>query len=145
MLHRLLTVLLLVSLSGCAQYWARPGGTPAQLAYAKQSCEARAFQGFPPALQQVMTSPGYFSPQQTNCHTENGRTHCYTTGGFWVPPNFAIVDHNEQGRDAAYRGCMYADGWVLANDEKDAIAITNSRPVPPLLSGPPPPAGPRKN
>ena len=137
---------LLLLLTGCVDHWARPGGTPAQLAYAKQACESRAMAMFPPVLQQIMTSPGYWTPQQTNCHTQDGRTHCRTTGGYFVPPSFAMIDHNEQARDSAYRACMYSDGWILAKDKDEAAAITRSAP-PPLP--PPPPASqprePRKN
>jgi len=116
--------LLPLILAGCAEYWAKPGGTTAELQRAKAECETEAFARFPPALQQVMTSPGYFSPPETNCMTVNGQPQCRTVGGFWVPPTFQSIDLNLDGRRSARMACMSARGWILADTEKEAAAIT---------------------
>ena len=73
-----------------------------------------------------MTNPGYFMPQSTHCTKDRGHTHCHTTGGYFVPPSYGIVDANESGRHGAYRNCMFADGWLLARDKDEAAAIINS-------------------
>jgi hypothetical protein len=117
-------------LTGCAEYWARPGATVTELAQARQGCDGRAVATYPPRVQQVMTSPGYFVPQTTSCSTQGGRTDCRTTGGYFVPPSYTLVDLNESGRRGAFRNCMFADGWVLAKDKEEAAAIVNSTSAP---------------
>jgi hypothetical protein len=119
-------LIILAVLSGCAEHWAKPGGTEAELQRTKAECETQSYARFPPVLQQVMMSPGYFAPPETRCHTRDGQTRCHTVGGFWVPPSFQTVDLNQDGRNSARNACMYAHGWMLAEDAKEAAAITAS-------------------
>lgn len=123
---RLLSLLLPILLAGCAEHWAKPGGTPADLQRAKAECETEAFARFPPVMQTVMVTAGYFSPPQTTCTTVNGKTRCHTIGGVWVPPTFQTIDLNQGPRRSARIGCMTVRGWILASDEKEAAAITAS-------------------
>ncbi len=121
---RSLPLLSVLLLPGCAEHWARPGGTAVELRGVKAECETESFTRFPPVLQQVMTAPGYFSPQETSCTTVNGRTQCRTVGGLWVPPSVQTIDMNLDGRRSARIACMTARGWILADSEKEAAAIT---------------------
>lgn len=141
-----LTAVLLLVLAGCAEHWAKPGATALERDAALARCDAESHARFPPALQTIMLSPGYFVPPQTRCWTQNNQTHCNTSGGFWVPPSYHTIDHNYDARRAARLDCMYSAGWMLAKDEKEAEAVTKSAPpiAPPIGQPPagPSPAGP---
>ena len=124
----MLGLLGLCVLTGCAQYWARPGGTPQALETAKARCETEAFAGFPQALQTVLVSPAYLAPVRTDCRSTPRGSECVTVGGGIVPPSYSTVDVNAQGRSAAYRSCLMNDGWRLARDKDEAEAITRMTP-----------------
>ncbi len=126
-----LTLLALLSLAGCAEHWAKPGGSPIERDAALARCNAESHARFPPVLQQVLVRPEYFVPPQRRCATVNNQTQCQTTGGYWVPPLFQTIDHNAEGRRAARVDCMYTLGWMLAKDEKEAEAVTKSGLPPP--------------
>jgi hypothetical protein len=128
---------VLLALAGCVEHWAKPGGTRAELDFAKASCEAESYTRFPVAPQQIMTSPGRWLPPETQCWTTNGKTQCRTIGGQWLPPTFRMIDLNDNARDSARVACLYRNGWVLADDEKAAAAITRSGMPPPSPSQPP--------
>ena len=135
MIRRAGAILLAVlSLSGCAEHWAKPGATPIQRDAALARCDAESHARFPPILEQVLARPAYFVPPQRQCTTNNNQTPCHTTGGYWMPPTFQTIDHNADGRRAARIDCMYSQGWMLAKDEKEAEAVTRSG-----LPPPPPP------
>ncbi|MSP02075.1 MAG: hypothetical protein EXR07_13645 [Acetobacteraceae bacterium] len=119
-------IALLLAVTGCAQHWARPGGTPAELGAAKANCDAESFARFPQVLQTVMTSPGYVAPMRTDCRPGRHGPHCVTVGGEFVPPVFSTVDANSQPRYSAFNACMMAGGWRLAKDKEDAEAIARS-------------------
>ena len=127
-LHCLLALMLL----GCAEHWARPGGTAAERDASLARCDAESHRMFPPILQQVLTRPGYFVPPQRHCTTNNNTTQCTTTGGYWTPPLYQTIDHNADARRAARIDCMYSLGWILAKDEKEAEAVTRSVPPQPV-------------
>lgn len=127
-------LLLALLLAGCTEYWAKPGGTPAELQQAKALCETEAYARFPPVLQTVMVSAGYFAPPQKTCTSDNGKTRCVTTGGVWVPPTFQTIDINQDPRNSARIACMTVRGWILADSEKEAAAITRGG-VPGVPSG----------
>lgn len=131
-LRRYLTCLLiLLSFSGCAEHWAKPGATPLQRDAALARCDAESHARFPPILEQVLSRPAYFVPPQRQCTTNNNQTRCQTVGGYWVPPTFYTIDHNADARRAARADCMYSQGWMLAKDEKEAEAVTKSGLPPP--------------
>ncbi len=131
-------LLAILGLAGCAEHWAKPGGTKAELDFTKANCEAESYTRFPVVPQQIMTSPGRLLPPETQCSTVNGKTQCRTFGGQWLPPTFRIIDLNDNARDSARVACLYRNGWVLADDEKAAAAITRSGMPPPLLVPPSP-------
>jgi hypothetical protein len=127
-----------LALAGCAEHWAKPGATPAERDATLARCEAESQARFPPVLQTIMLSPGYFSPPQTRCRAVNNQSVCHTVGGFWNPPVFQTIDLAADARRTARYDCMYSRGWILAKDEKTAEAVTKSAPPPPL----PPPLAP---
>ena len=118
-----LTLLAAGLLAGCT-YWAKPGGTPAQLEAAKARCETESFARFPQSLQTVLISAGYVAPIRTECHTTPQGQHCVTVGGEYVPPAYSTVDANSQPRSSAYRSCLLAGGWQPAGSREEAEAIT---------------------
>lgn len=133
-------VLMLLALAGCAEHWAKPGTTKQDRDAALARCDAESHARHPPILQTVMINPGYFVPPRTRCWTANNQTQCNTSGGYWVPPAYSTIDHNQDARRAARLDCMYTAGWILAKDEKEAEAVTKSAPPPP----PPDPLLPAK-
>jgi len=98
-------------LSACAEKWAKPGGTAAEFEALKASCGSRAYAKFPPYVQQVMVSAGYYTPVQESCSLVNGMRQCLRMGGNYVPPQFDMIDHNEAGREQETRACFFEHGW----------------------------------
>ncbi len=131
-------------LGGCAEHWAKPGASRVERDAALARCDHESHGRFPPILQTIMISPGYFVPPRTRCWTANNQTQCNTSGGYWVPPAYSTIDHNQDARRAARLDCMYSAGWILAKDEKEAEAVTKSGQIPPPLD-PSSPAKPRPN
>jgi hypothetical protein len=129
---RWIVVILSLVLAGCTQYWAKPGGTPAEFDATKAACEGRAYSQFPPVLQQVMLTQGYTTPMQTNCTPIGYTVSCYTTGGQYIPPAYMTIDQNLTGRNSAFRSCLYSAGWQPVKNKEEADAVTNSgRSTPP--------------
>jgi hypothetical protein len=130
---RLALLLLPLLLAGCAQRWAKPGGTPQEFQATEAGCTAGAYQAFPPLPRIVQASPGYFTPAQQVCRGNR----CTLQGGFWVPPSFTTVDDNSPGRFQAVRACLFANGWQPVDSEAQAAAITAARPAAPAIAGEP--------
>ena len=126
-------LILLALLAGCAERWAKPGGTPEQFEATRTRCEAQAFQVFPPAMRLVQASPGYFTPARQVCD----RKRCWTEGGAWVPPTIASVDDNAPGRRQQTRACLFAQGWQPVENDAQAAAITNAPHAIPATAGDP--------
>lgn len=133
LLGHLIVGFFLVSLGGCTQYWAKPGGTPAEFEATKAACQGRAFSQFPPVLQQIQLTAGYVTPVHTNCVPIGYSVSCTSTGGQYVPPAYMTVDQNQSGRGAAFRSCLYQAGWQPVKDKAEAEAVTNSMPMQPSL------------
>jgi hypothetical protein len=131
-----------LTVAGCTQYWAKPGGTPSELEATKAVCERQSFAEFPPMPQQVMVGTGYVTPMQTSCTAVGYTTSCVQTGGQFIPPSYALVDQNQGARQSAVRACLYQAGWQPARNKEEAEAIMNSRP--PGAAGNPPGGGPDK-
>ena len=125
---RALLVLCLL-LAGCAEKWAKPGGTPQQFEATRTACEAFAYRDFPPMPRTVQTSPGYFTPARQVCRQRGGYVQCWMEGGAWMPPSFATVDDNQPGRRQQTRACLFAQGWQPVESDAQAAAITASAPA----------------
>ena len=117
--------LMIVSISACTQYWAKPGGTSAEFDATKTACNGRSYAQFPPAFRQVMIMGAYTTPMQTTCTGFGYTTNCYTTGGQYVPATYMTVDDNESARSSSAVSCLYSAGWRPAKDKEDAQRITN--------------------
>lgn len=120
----LLAAAILLSAAGCTRYWAKPGGTGAELEAAKANCETTSLARFPPELQLVRSSPGDIAPLTTNCVPGPNGPHCVTAGGVLVSPSYATIDLNRPARRNAWEACMMAGGWRQAKDKAEAEAIT---------------------
>ena len=131
----------LLALGGCAEYWAKPGGTPAMFERTRLECEQRAFGMLPQVFVPVQVGGGYFTGQETRCTRNGENQNCYTTPGYYVPPAYSMMDQNSSTRNSMTRSCLIANGWIPTDDEKAAIAITNSPPPAPIQ---PPPAPAKK-
>ena len=121
-------VLLVLFLSGCADYWAKPGGTPVAFAAARDMCTRQAEAQFPPSMQPVMIAPGTPAPVATRCAPVGGSVACTTVGTGFSPPTYTTLDQNTGPREQAFRACLTAAGWRATRSEQEAAAITNSAP-----------------
>jgi hypothetical protein len=122
-------------LSGCTQYWAKPGGTPAEFEATKASCEQQSYGQFPPMPMPVMISPGYTTPIQTTCNGFGYSVSCTQTGGQSYPPSCITVDQNQGARQGAVRSCLFEAGWQPVKNKEEAAAIASSgRSVTPQMS-----------
>jgi hypothetical protein len=119
----LLTTPLLLMVTGCAQYWAKPGGTPDELAAAKDNCEAASLEWFPLAPQSGPLSQGYIVPLTTNCVSGPDGPHCVAVGGGFISPGYTEFDLNQPARYNAYQACLMERGWRRAKDKQEADAI----------------------
>jgi hypothetical protein len=123
----------LLLLAGCAERWAKPGGTPQEFEATRTYCSAGAYQMFPPMPRLVPGSPGYFTPARQVCR--NGR--CWMQGGVWMPPTVNTVDDNAPGRNQQVRACLFSAGWQPVENEAQAAAITNAPHAIPATAGDP--------
>ena len=119
-------VLVAIALAGCTQYWAKPGGTPAEFEATKAACQAQAYSQFPPMPQQVMITTGYTTPLQTSCAGSGYAVNCFTTGGQYVPPAYITVDQNNAARNSGLRSCLFAAGWQPVKNKEEAVEVTQS-------------------
>jgi hypothetical protein len=119
----LLATPLLLMVTGCTQYWAKPGGTPDELAAAKDNCEAAALGWFPMAPQPILVSPGYIVPLTANCVPGPDGPHCVAGGGGFNSPMYSTFDLNQPARHNAYQACLMERGWRPAKDKQEADAI----------------------
>lgn len=134
----------LLALAGCAEHWAKPGASPAERDATLARCDAESQARFPPVLQTIMISPGYFTPPQTRCRAANNQTFCQTVGGYWNPPLFQTIDLAADARRTARYDCIYMRGWILAKNEKEAEAVTKSAPAGPPTPQPSTPSPPTR-
>jgi hypothetical protein len=109
-------------LGGCVEKWTKPGGTAEEFDAMKASCQAQAYQQFPPQLQQIQASNGYYTPITTNCYGTGYGTSCYQSGGQYIPPIIITVDTNRSPRGDAVRGCFYSNGWTPATADQSSAA-----------------------
>jgi hypothetical protein len=124
MRRALLATPIMLVMAGCAQYWAKPGGTPAELEVAQANCEAASFARFPRVLQTNIITPGFIAPVTTSCTPGRDGPHCVTVGGEVIPPTYSTIDLNQAARHNSYQACLVAGGWRRAKDEAEAEAIT---------------------
>ena len=115
-------------LGACAEYWAKPGGTEAELDATKSICRTQSYLLFPPVLQQVMVDGGYVTPLITTCSGWGPNRSCVTSGGMFLPPTYAAVDDNAEPREAAFRSCLYTAGWRQVKDKAEAQALDATPP-----------------
>lgn len=118
----------LALLGGCAERWAKPGGTPQELEATRTFCEADAYRAFPAIPQVVQAAPGTFTPARQVCQGAPPNQRCWVQGGAWIPPVFTTIDANAPGRRQQVRACLFAAGWQPVESEAQAAAITNAAP-----------------
>jgi hypothetical protein len=126
------SILLLVGACltvGCAQQWAKPGASEADLQIARSQCEARAFQAFPRELvthqtqrqtpQQIFIQNDSPSTIRTSCTGFGNTVDCVqrreTNRSLYrseLPPRAPItLDYNDGPRARAVDACLLEQGW----------------------------------
>jgi hypothetical protein len=106
-----------LALAGCAEKWTKPGGSPEEFDAMKASCSAQAYGQFPPQLQQIQASSGYYTPVTTNCSGYGYNVSCFQSGGQYIQPVIVTVDVNRNARGQAARSCFYSNGWQPASGQ----------------------------
>jgi hypothetical protein len=104
---------LAAGLTGCAIGWVRPGGTEMELDRDRFECLQQAAQVYPQVMMQRQIGGGYVTPSRTQCYGYEPRVTCTTYPGSFVPPQFAIVDGNEDNRNNAVSACLRDRGYAF--------------------------------
>jgi uncharacterized lipoprotein len=112
-----LIVLSILTLTGCAERWEKPGATEQDFDAMKVACSNLAAKHFPPMMRQVPITNGYTTPVTTTCNSHGDSVTCSTRGGDYVPPLLGAIDDNEESRDQAIRACFFEKGWRPAKDD----------------------------
>lgn len=105
----LVAMLAVLALAGCAERWQKPGASEADFKAMRAQCDAHAFGLWPPRLREEMVMPGRFVPPMRSC---DSRGRCTWYGGWWEPPQFAVMDDAAPARRAERRACFLAEGWT---------------------------------
>lgn len=113
-------LVMLLGLAGCVQKWSKPNGTPEEFDAMKASCQAQAYSQFPPQLQQIQATSGYYMPVTTQCSGFGGNVSCYQSGGQYIPPTIVTIDTNRSPRNDAVRSCFYANGWTPTSEDRQS-------------------------
>jgi len=129
--HRLMLIaalLLSVVLTGCMR-WQKPGATQADFETDKTECNREGLSNYPIDYEKQQVANGYTAPIVTNCNigvqdqgysqnpylyapqTQSSDISCVTTGGQYVPPQYATIDVNQANRNDYMKICLTADGW----------------------------------
>jgi hypothetical protein len=130
-------------LAGCAQQWAKPGATEADLHIARSRCEAQAFSMFPREL--VTHQPQRQAPQQffiqndspttirTSCTGFGNTVDCVQQRETSRPLNFIssnpvparpiTMDFNEGPRRRAVDACLLENGWRPVDSKGNPVPL----------------------
>lgn len=110
-MKNLWVLVVAIGLSGCAIGWVKPDGTDSELDRDQFACQQQATQMFPQVMMQQQVGGGYFTPSRTQCYGYAPNISCITYPGEFVPPQFAIVDVNEQSRNSTINACLRSRGY----------------------------------
>ena len=133
--NNILALMALCLLTACAQQWAKPGATEADLQIARSQCEARAFSTFPREL--VTHQPQRQAPQQIFIQNDSPTTIRTSCTGFGnsvdcvqrrevssnlyrstLPQRAPItMDFNDAPRQRAIDACLLEQGWRPADSK----------------------------
>lgn len=125
--------------AGCAQQWAKPGATEADLQIARSQCEARAFSLFPremvthqrQAPQQIFIQNDSPSTIRTSCVGLGNTVDCVQQRETARPMNYIsslppraplILDYNEAPRSRAVDACLLEQGWRPVDSKGNAAS-----------------------
>jgi len=100
-----------LGVAGCAQRWAKPGGTQEEFDAMNSACASRAYARFPPMMRQVQLTAGYTTPITMQCSGYGYSYSCYQMGGQYYPPVMMTLDDNESARSYDNRSCFFENGW----------------------------------
>lgn len=119
-MRRLLLVILVLHLSGCAHYqWVKDGATQSDFARDSYECQKEAALLYPAQVVTRQLMSGYTTDATTSC-TGSGSTfgnstynnlNCTTTPGRYIAPVTYEADVNATNRAESAKSCMYARGW----------------------------------
>ena len=128
MRKRLAVLTALLLLSGCARYWAKPGGTDVSFDTAKARCESDALARYPAVRTFSVTESEMHVPKPDLCVTgvKDGVV-CMSNGGQSIPPTFPRSGMSEPAR-AVFAACMSASGWQPVRDAREGEVVTHGMP-----------------
>lgn len=141
--NNILALTALCLLTACAQQWAKPGATEADLHIARSRCEAQAFSMFPREL--VTHQPQRQAPQQifiqndspttirTSCTGYGNTVDCYQQRETSRPLNFIssnpvparpiTMDFNDAPRRRAIDACLLEQGWRPVDSKGNPVPL----------------------
>ncbi len=102
----------LVLLSGCANYWLKPGATKQSFNNDKAQCMAQAYLAAPITNTPVHLGSGYTTPSSANCIEYGNIVNCTGYPSTYVPPTVVSVDMNTPARTAMVDACMRGLGYT---------------------------------
>ena len=102
----------LVLLSGCANYWLKPGATKQSFNNDKAQCMAQAYLAAPITNTPVHLGSGYTTPSSANCIEYGNIVNCTGYPSTYVPPTVVSVDTNTPARTAMVDACMRGLGYT---------------------------------
>jgi hypothetical protein len=104
---------VLISITGCAMEWTRPGTTAQELSEDKLSCEQDAMRLYPVTHDAPVTyRPTSSSKLDTSCVPQTGFNNCDTAGNAGAPSMGAQGDVNAYNRAAAVKACLTSKGYT---------------------------------
>ncbi len=128
---KLLLPLIMPALVACsAQVWVKPGATQSDFQIVKGHCVAESYSRVQVAPTQLTIGAGYTNPIYTNCTGTGYSIGCVSSGGGYVPAPTIQYDANARARDEVFRGCMYGQGWNLA-EKSDLHGQSSTKPTNP--------------
>jgi len=118
------SLLFIIVLGGCTQYWGKPGGTASEFEADKAECNALAYGQFPPnVITNTTYTGGYQAPSQTNCTVIGNTMNCTSQPSPLNVPSIPVTtsqDINVQARNAAWESCMYGKGYQKTANQSGA-------------------------
>jgi len=122
-MHRhLAAVLVLALLAGCAQYWARPGGTNQAFDAAKARCQSEAFARYPAGSRGGAIDQELIAPKPDLCVDAIHGIQCMSNGGQFSPIRLS-PGMSGPAREM-FGTCMAAAGWRPVANAAQGEAIT---------------------
>ena len=123
MRKHLAAVLSLAMLTGCARYWAKPGGSEEAFDAARARCQSDALARYPAIGRVSMVDQEMIAPKPDLCVAAINGVNCMSNGGRGTPLRLSSQGMSEPAR-AVFGACMAAAGWQPVANAAEGDAVT---------------------